>query len=268
MGIYFMKENVIIEFDSAEIERKKRRQYLLLLLLPILLCLTLLLCYRSSQEAASGDPGADPATEAIDLTELTDQPTELATETEEPAGITTLIETDDPQSGVCLTPCDPENALCDDGLSCVGDNLGQFICWGGTDSSGQYCGPTQAQECGCQGPDYVCTLPNGQTTTSQNDSQCATSTEPAQSACECSGTDYICTDPDGVVESVSYNSAACGGGGGCECRGPDLVCPDGTYAQFNPQCMGEGNQCALSTAACSTIGCGFDATACLCTPCP
>jgi hypothetical protein len=63
--------------------------------------------------------------------------------------------------------------------------------------------------------------------------------------CVCQGTDYICTNPDGTVASASFNSGQCGGSAQCECRGTTLACPDGTYAEFNPQCgVGAGgNQC-------------------------
>jgi hypothetical protein len=192
--------------DNEPSADRRRWWYMLLLLILVILCLIFLGATGRLPGIGAGGPTATPTT-IVDITEVTDQPTETETEkpteTEQP----TETETEPPGTGVCLTPCDPAKPSCDPKLSCVKDNLGKYVCWGGTDSKGKYCGPTATEA----GP-----------------------------GCECRGADYICTNADGSIASASYNSTACGGGGQCECRGPDLACPDGTYAQFNPACMATG----------------------------
>ena len=84
--------------------------------------------------------------------------------------------------------------------------------------------------------------------------------------CKCKGVDYICKAADGSVTSASYNAVECGGSGTCGCREPNktLACPDGTYADFNPQCTGGGSGCQLTKQACIDQG-YYDVDSATCT---
>jgi len=126
--------------------------------------------------------------------------------------------------GTCNQPCSPTASNCNPGLSCVTEPDGGYVCWGGTDSTGQNCGPNQPSQ----------TQP------------------PASNACVCNNRDYVCTKPDGST-TVSYNAVECDGSGVCECREPNKTwaCPDGTYAEFNPQCgVGGGTTPVGPTCTC------------------
>jgi len=69
----------------------------------------------------------------------------------------------------------------------------------------------------------------------------STATDSPTPGCKCEGVDLVCPD-----KRTSYNAVECGGSGQCDCREPNKTwaCPDGTYADFNPQCgVGGGGQC-------------------------
>jgi hypothetical protein len=208
----------------------RRRWPFLLLLLLVIIVLCLVLLVVTGQIPGLGGPSGGRQTEPPDETATftpipeTDEPTETVTETEKPT------ETEESGGGACLDSCNPENSNCSGSTSCVKDNLGNFVCWGGTDASGQYCGPTGEDD---------------------------------QSGCACQGTDLYCKNPDGSIASVSYNSAECGGTGLCECRGGDLACPDGTYAQFNPQCTDTSPCTCIYSYAAGGYICAEDGGGCI-----
>jgi len=161
--------------------------------------------------------------------------------------------------GACNQGCDPNGSTCDPGLSCVQEPDGGYVCFGGTDSTGEVCGNGASQPTGdgtCNQPcsptasncnpglscvtepdgGYVCW--GGTDSTGETCAQQPSQTQPpGDGACVCNNRDYVCTKPDGST-TVSYNAVECDGSGVCECREPNKTwaCPDGTYADFNPQC--------------------------------
>jgi hypothetical protein len=182
---------------------------------------------------------------------------------------TSVVSTSIPPLGAhCSEFCDPTNPVCDAGLSCVMEPDGYYVCWGGTDATGEVCGDVSISEtlhcgqvCDPSKPScdpglsclkgitdvYVCW--NGTDATGQTCFNVTPQPQPGGSdnpVCACNGPDYICKNADGSIASASYNSAQCGGSGQCGCIPGTftLACPDGTYAENNPQCLPGGSTCS------------------------
>ncbi len=155
-----------------------------------------------------------------------------------------------PTGGACGTPCDPANAACDPGLSCVQWGSGTsnlFVCWA------ESCQPAQEPACSCDGDTLYC----DDGTSYPGHTACAG--QPQEPACSCDGDTLYCDD------GTSYpGHTACAGQPEqpeCVCEGTTYTCSDGTKIENSTACPPDadlgvcGSPCSDSSQCSAGLAC-------------